>query len=192
VNAARLQVGMESKSFFLTDAAANQAVLEGSVAAAGLFPRIRGTRPAPRDANDYVYASFLANYRSEYGGQDPTAATFSAHAYDAAWLVLYGTAWSVLREQTITGTSISRGIRRLTAGATTPIIASSWPGVLVAFRGRRSIDVSGASGDLDYDLVTKETTGPIEIWTVSSSNGRYAITRVPSPPQELKAPARTP
>jgi ABC-type branched-subunit amino acid transport system substrate-binding protein len=189
VNVAFAQSGMEGKTFFLTDAAANQAVLDGALAAAPLFPRIRGTRPAPRDPGDYVYASFLANYRAEYMGEDPSTATFSAHAYDAAWLALYGTAWSLLREQAVTGPGISRGIRHLGSGAATPLIPASWPGVLAAFRSRRSVDVSGASGELDFDPITKETTGPIEIWSVSSTNGHPAIVRAPAPPPPAEAMA---
>src|SRR6185436_6381996 len=85
LDAAAREAGFAGKSIFLTDAAANQAVLDGAAAAAALYPRIRGTRPAPRDVKDYVYASFVADYRAEYGA-DPTGTAFAAHAYDAAWL----------------------------------------------------------------------------------------------------------
>jgi ABC-type branched-subunit amino acid transport system substrate-binding protein len=181
---------LADRGIFLTEAAANQAVFDGAApAAAALFPRVRGTRPSARDPNDYVFASFLANYRTEYGGQDPSAATFSAHAYDAAWLVLYGAAWSLFAERAVTGAGIARGLRRVSAGAgapaapaATPIIPASWPAVVAAFRARRAIEVSGASGELDFHPQSREVGGPMEIWTITSNNGRHTITRAAGPP----------
>jgi branched-chain amino acid transport system substrate-binding protein len=182
LNAAAAQAGFQTKNLFLTDAAANQTVLDGAAAASGLFPRIRGTRPAPRDPNDYVYASFTADYRAEYA-DDPTVTAFSAHSYDAAWLVLYGSAWSLLQEHRLTSLGIARGLRQLSAGARTPVIPASWPAVVTAFREGRSIDVSGASGELDFDPRTREITAPLEVWTVSGSPPR--INRAAGGPADL-------
>jgi branched-chain amino acid transport system substrate-binding protein len=178
LNEAAAQAGFQTKKIFLTDAAANQGVLDGAGSAAAIFPRIRGTRPAPRDPNDYVYASFTADYRTEYG-EDAAATAFSAHSYDAAWLVLYGAAWSLLREHGLSALGIARGLRRLSDGARTPVIPASWPAVVTAFREGRSIDVSGASGELDFDPRTREVTAPLEVWTVSGTPAR--IGRAPEP-----------
>jgi branched-chain amino acid transport system substrate-binding protein len=162
---------------FLTDAAASVSVFDGAPAAAPLYPRLRGTRPAPRGLDDYVYAAFLANYKAEYGGEDPAVAAFSAHAYDATWLAVYGAAWSLLREGAVTGLGIARGLRHVSSGPTTNLVLGSWPAVVSAFRAGRSINVSGASGELDFDPVTREATAPIEIWTVRSTAGQTTITR---------------
>jgi branched-chain amino acid transport system substrate-binding protein len=167
----------DTQHLFLTDAAANLSVFSAASNATALFPRIRGTRPAPRSLDDYVYATFVANYKAEYGGEDPTGNAFAAHAYDAGWLVLYGAAWSLLRDGAITGTGISRGLRHVSGGAPMSVIPPSWPAVVAAFRVGRGIDVSGASGELNFDPVTRETTAPIEIWTVASSGGQIAISR---------------
>jgi ABC-type branched-subunit amino acid transport system substrate-binding protein len=173
LNAASGQAGYDSKGIFLTDAAANQAVLTNASAASRLFPRVRGTRPAPRDAKDYVFASFVANYKAEYQGEDPTAATFSHHAYDAAWLALYGAAWSSLREKGVSGLGIAKGLRRVSSGGpTTAIIPSSWATVVNAFRTGASVNLSGASGELDFDPVTRNVMAPIEIWSIQ--NGAIA------------------
>jgi len=155
-------------------------VLDGASAAAALFPRVRGTRPAPRDPNEYVYASFIADYRAEYA-EDPTATAFSAHSYDAAWLVLYGSAWSLLQDRGLSSVGIARGMRHLSDGARTPVIPASWPTVVNAFRDGRSVDVSGASGELDFDPRTREVTAPLEVWTVSGV-----------PPRIGRAPANVP
>ena len=63
---------LHGRNIFLTDAAANQAVFSAAAGAAALFPHVRGTRPAPLDPDEYVYASFVAGYRAEYGGENPT------------------------------------------------------------------------------------------------------------------------
>lgn len=179
LNAASGQTGYKDKGIFLTDAAANQSVLTGASAAAPLFPRVRGTRPAPRDAKDFVFASFVANYKAEYGGADPSTATFSHHSYDAAWLALYGSAWSMLREGgVVSGLGIARGLRKVSSGAPAQIIPSSWPTVVNAFRSGASVDLSGASGELDFDPVTRNVTAPIEIWSIDSLSGQAAISHV--------------
>jgi branched-chain amino acid transport system substrate-binding protein len=178
LNEAGAQVGFQTKNVFLTDAAANQAVLDGATGATAIFPHIRGTRPAPRDPNDYIYASLTADYRTEYG-EDAAATAFSAHSYDAAWLVLYGAAWSLLQNRNISALGVARGLRRLSDGARTPIIPASWPTVVTAFREGRSVDVSGASGELDFDPLTREVAAPLEVWTVSGTPAR--IGRAPEP-----------
>ena len=178
LNAASGQAAYQEKRIFLTDAAANQGVLTGASTAAGLFPRVRGTRPASRDARDYVYASFVANYKAQYQGEDPTAATFSDHSYDAGWLALYGSAWSLLQEQKVSGLGIARGLRRVSAGAATNIIPSSWPSVVNAFRNGMSVNLSGASGEIDFDPNERNVTAPVEIWNIVENGGQPSIARV--------------
>jgi branched-chain amino acid transport system substrate-binding protein len=184
LTAAGAEPAYAERGIFLTDAAANQAVLTNAAGAASLYPRVRGTRPAPRDPNEYVLGSFIADFRAEYAGALPTTATFSAHAFDAAWLSIYGAAYAVLREGHISGEGIGRGLRRIGAGADVPILQSSWPQVLAAFRGGNSINVRGASGDLDFDPVSRELAAPIEIWSIGSMAGQFTMvkldTRTPS------------
>jgi branched-chain amino acid transport system substrate-binding protein len=178
LNAASSQQAFAAKGIFLTDAAANQAVLDGAAAAAPLFPRVRGTRPAPRGMNDYVFASFAADYMAEYA-EDATTTTFSAHSYDGAWLVLYGSVGSLWREGAVTGSGIARTLRKLSTGTTTtPIIPSSWPSVLMAFRAGKPVNLSGASGELDFDPVTKNVTAPIQIWRIDATGAQPAIAQV--------------
>jgi ABC-type branched-subunit amino acid transport system substrate-binding protein len=172
LNAASGQRGYESKGIFLTDAAANDSVLLGASAASALFRRVRGTRPAPRDRQEYVFATFVANYKSQYMGQDPTAATFSDHSYDAAWLALSGAAWSLLQEKEVTGLGIARGLRHLSSGMLTVTIPSSWPVVINAFRAGNSVDLSGASGEINFDPITRNVSAAIEVWIVGTPPGQ--------------------
>jgi branched-chain amino acid transport system substrate-binding protein len=179
LNAASGQQAYMSKGIFLTDAAANQGVLDGAASASSLFPRIRGTRPAPRDPNDYVFAAFAGDYKAEYSGEDPSTTTFSAHSYDGAWLVLYGAVWSLFREERVTELGVAQGLRRVSASSTpTPLTSSSWPVILAAFRAGNAVNVSGASGELDFDPATKNVVAPIQIWNITSPNGQPVVTQV--------------
>jgi branched-chain amino acid transport system substrate-binding protein len=126
-----------------------------------------------------VFASFGADYRAEYSGEDASAATFSAHAYDGAWLVLYGAAWSLIRESKVTGLGIAHGLRNVSAGVVTQIVPSSWLGVLTKFRAGSTVNLSGASGELDFDPVTKNVIAPIEIWNISAGAIAHVATKTP-------------
>jgi branched-chain amino acid transport system substrate-binding protein len=181
LKAAAASPAFARRSVFLTDAAANQAVLSAAAGSDSLYPRVRGTRPAPRSPEDFVYASFVADFQAEYSGQSPAGATFSPHAYDAAWLTLYGAAWSLLQKGAVTGPGIAGGLRRVSAGGLgpTPILPASWPVVVAAFRAGRDINVSGASGELDYNAVTRELDSPIEIWTIGPAPEGGAFMLVP-------------
>ncbi|MFO0633862.1 MAG: hypothetical protein U0168_13515 [Nannocystaceae bacterium] len=151
---------------FLADAAYNEMLLaQGAAGAAALFAQIRGTRPAPAEGT--LFNTFAAAYSAaQYGDAD--ASGFTPHAYDAAWLVLYGLARAQFDEPAISGTGIARGLRRISAGDPVDIVATSWPAVVEHFRGGQSIDVTGASGPLDYDPDTEETTAPIQLWAIEA------------------------
>ncbi len=182
--AAASTAGYETKTFFLPDAAASQDVFDAAAAASGIFPRIRGTRPKPL-GDQFAYKNFAASYQGEYG-EDVKQYSYTAQTYDAAWLVFYGSAWSQFRSNTITGKGIGWGLRKvscLTDGATTPcnsqpfdVIPSSWTSIVQQFRNGTAVDINGASGELNYDLTTEETTAPLEVWVVQPDG-----TIVPAP-----------
>jgi branched-chain amino acid transport system substrate-binding protein len=166
LNAASGLPAYDSMGIFLTDGAYVEDMLdEARNAASHLFPNIRGT--VPRFFTDSVlYDTFRASYRAAFDGEDPSGFGFTAHAYDAAWLAAYGVAWSSYREGGIFGTGIARGLRRVTGGEPVDIGPNSWTTVRARFEAGQRIDVTGASGRLDYDPVTEETTAPIIVWAV--------------------------
>jgi ABC-type branched-subunit amino acid transport system substrate-binding protein len=168
LNAANQNPGYASKTFFLTDSAANKEVIDESPSA--LFARIRGTRPTPVNAADPVFNNFRGGYASEYG-EDVTAFSFTAHMYDAAWLVFAGSAWSTFREGGVTGRGIAKGLRKISSGKAFDIQPLSWGGIAQSFRSGSGIDVRGASGDLNYDPVTEETTAAIQVWVIGTGSG---------------------
>jgi len=151
---------------FLADAAYNTTLIGETVdGSAILYPKIRGTRPAP--AQGVLFNAFAAAYAAEYD-DDAVSSGFTPHSYDAAWLVAYGIAWSQLVEGEITGTGIARGLRRISGGEPVDILPTSWPIVVDRFGVEAAIDVEGASGPLDYDPDTEETSAPIELWSIEA------------------------
>lgn len=157
--------GYDDKNVFLTDAAKNQDLLNDAAAAAALFPRVRGSAPAPLAG--VTYEAFLASYRAEFG-DEADAFSFTAHAYDAAWLTLVGASWALLQEPDLTGRSIARGLRRVTGGVPVRLGPTALADTRERFLLGEDIDLEGASGALDYDAAEEETRAPVEVWTIAS------------------------
>jgi branched-chain amino acid transport system substrate-binding protein len=160
---------------FLSDGAYYIDIFEDVSEYDELFDQVRGSRPTIIPGT--VYDAFAASYAGTFGGQDPSEAGFTAYAYDAAWLLLYGSAWSNYQEDAITGIGIGRGLRKISSGEEIDIKPSTWISVRANFKAGESIDVVGASGELDYDPKTGETASPIEVWGVQSDgSGGYEFT----------------
>lgn len=134
---------------------------------ASRFERIRGSRPSPADDTSITYKAFVSAFSSEFN-ESPETSGFTPYAFDASWLILYGTAWSVQQTGEATGTGIAGGLRRISSGGPLPIRPTSWPTVVASFGSGISVDVEGASGALDYDPATEETVNPIDLWEVNT------------------------
>jgi ABC-type branched-subunit amino acid transport system substrate-binding protein len=177
LSAADQNPGYAAKTFFLTDSAANKEVIDGGPAA--LYPRVRGTRPTPVSAADPVFNNFSGAYASEYK-EDVTAFSFAAHTYDAAWLVFYGAASSSFASGQVTGVGIAKGLRKVSSGKAYDIAPLNWGGIQERLRGGDGVDVQGASGALNYDPVTEETSAEIQVWVIgAAAEGGYEVQAAP-------------
>ena len=166
LNAAQSLASYEQISLFLTDSAANPDLLNGAAGAAALFPRVVGSRPAVPQGP--TFELFKTSYSAAFK-KDPGALAFVPHAYDATWLVFYGAAWSLRQEKAVTGSGIARGLRKISApGTETPVTPANWSKIADALGAGTPVNVVGASGSLDYDPVTEETTGLIDIWKIAA------------------------
>jgi branched-chain amino acid transport system substrate-binding protein len=163
LNSAAGLEGFDNKSIFLTDAAANADVLASADSAR--FSSVRGTRPASKDPSDLVLASLIASYAGEYG-ENIGQFSFAPHSFDAAWLMLAGLTWATGLDSPVTGAAIAEGLRQLSSGQQVEARPSSWSDIRESMLAGESVDLEGASGSLDYDLVTEETSGPIETWLI--------------------------
>lgn len=170
LNSAKTQAGYAAMGIFLTDAARDEEVLAAASSAYGLFDQIRGT--APSIPSGAVYDFFAGSYSAAFS-EDASASAYTAHTWDATWLALYGITWSASNEGAITGTGIARGLRHVSYGDAVDLHPTRWSEVRAIFDGGEGIDVTGASGSLDYDLLTEETTGAIDVWAVGTDRTSF-------------------
>jgi branched-chain amino acid transport system substrate-binding protein len=163
---------LETRTLFFPDVGASAEVLQ-AVVDRGIEDSVRGTRPVVPGGR--VYQSFEASFAGEYGGRSPADDTFSAYAYDAMWLALYGSAWAHFQGDADQALDVASGLRRVSDGDVVDIRTFNWARVQETFREGQSINVRGASGDLDFDPNTEETTSAIEVWTVRSEEGEPVL-----------------
>lgn len=164
---------------FLSDTAANGDLLTNAASASAVFPRIIGTRPAVPAGR--VYDLFKFSYNAAFK-DDPNRFTFVPHAYDATWLVFAGAAYSLRRENAVTGRGIARGLRRVASGGDTVDLApGSWQRIRDEFGNDKPVNLVGASGNLDYDPATEETKGDIDIWKIASDGQSIELVTKYSP-----------
>ncbi|MCP4805000.1 MAG: ABC transporter substrate-binding protein [Proteobacteria bacterium] len=147
-------------TIFLADGAADEQIFEGPPDE--VFSYVRGTRPSV--PSGLVYDAFSIAYAAAYPGDSADDSVYTAYSYDASWLAIYGTAWSHYDEGEIYGVGMARGLRNISSGTETEIRPTRWNEVKASFEAGSSIDVLGASGNLDYDPDTEETTAPIEVF----------------------------
>jgi ABC-type branched-subunit amino acid transport system substrate-binding protein len=173
VNAVASLPSYSGIQLFLSDTAANKDLLVQAAQSSSVFPRITGSRPSVPFGP--VYELFQTSYIAAYN-EDPSAYTFVPHAYDATWLVLYGTAFSLRREHHLTGSGIARGIRRIaSSGEAIPITPGNWQRIANEIVSDKRPNLTGASGRLDYDPVAEETSGSVDIWKISE-DGNSIVT----------------
>ncbi len=165
---------------FLPDVAYDTGMLEQTRdnASDTLFPRIRGTRSSVPAG--IVYDQFVASYAAAYGGE--LASGYSAHSYDATWLAIYSTSWSLANEGKISSLGMARGLRKVSSGTSVEIRPTSWNTVHATFESGQGIDVVGASGPLNFDPATEETASAIDIWIINESGTGFEIIDTITPP----------
>jgi ABC-type branched-subunit amino acid transport system substrate-binding protein len=171
--------GYQDKNLFLTDSAANSDFVQETAAYSGVYSRLYGSRfQVPSDQDSSVYDQFDASFQAAFQ-VDPNQYSYVAQSYDAAWLTFYGSAWSVYQEGGLSGLGIARGLRHVSSGDNVDILPSNWTKVTASFQAGQSINVVGASGNLDFDPTTEEISADVEIWKVSGSSFNVVDTIAP-------------
>jgi branched-chain amino acid transport system substrate-binding protein len=163
--------GLSTMQFFLTDtAAASRTEFLSDTVAAPLFPRIRGSMPA-HAAGD-VYAAFEGAYTARFTAA-PDVESYAPYAYDAAWLAFASAVWSLQLSGSIRGADMADGLEHVSDLTAAPppvaLLPGSWQALSTELAAGRDVNVNGASGTLDFDPITHETSGPVEIWTISAA-----------------------
>jgi len=172
LNGAASSAGYATKKMFVTDSAANADFLGKTMNLSALFPRVRGSRfSVPAGP---VYELFRASFKAAYQAEADDF-SYVAHSYDATWLAFYGAARSHAREGLVHGLGMARGLRRLSLGVPVEVKPATWTDIATELAKGGSVDVTGASGDLDYDPLTEETEGPVDIWKIATGGGGFVV-----------------
>ena len=169
--------GFEGKSVFLSTAAANTDFLRNAppqlfgqdAKNLSAFHTVRFVEPTGP-----VHNTYLSLYAGTYG-HDASEFSFASNTFDAAWLVAYGSAWSLGDEAQVSAVGIARGLRQLSQGRDAPLDPQAWPGVVEDLGRGESVDVQGASGRLDYDPETEETSAGVEVLVVVDQDGSWVF-----------------
>jgi branched-chain amino acid transport system substrate-binding protein len=147
---------------------------------AALIPYIVGTSPTViRDST--AFEGFESEYGTAYEELSPDAGSYPAYAFDASWLMITAVTWSVLQEGEVTPTGVGRGMRNISAPLDVGqvdlnLTTTSWEeNIRTAFSQGRAVNVTGATGPLDYDETTGETSAPVEVWTIEDRGGEYGF-----------------
>jgi len=170
LNAASAYPYYENVDIFLGDAAYNKDVITQTKAtASNLYPRLRGVFPG--SPSGPVYDFFVSTYKGTFSG-DPADASYSPYTYDAAWLAVYAAAWAEYqRGGVFTGLDLAYGLQKVSDlnGIAVDINSATWNTVKREFKAGKGINVLGASGELDFDPVTEETSAPVIFWKINDA-----------------------
>lgn len=143
---------------YLSDAAYNDAVIaQTKDVSAGLYDQIQIAFPSV-DIEATPYENFRAAYQAQFPGDNPDLASYSSHMYDATWLGVYGATWAYYRrEQQLDGLNMAYGLQQVTAEKPAKFVSvSTFNDIKAEFQAGRSVNVDGASGNLDYNPETEE------------------------------------
>jgi len=164
----------DSIPLYLTDAAAKEELLTDIQAYAGGDPtlesaivaQIKGTKPSiPTTALFDVFASRLETLFNK----DARSSVFAAHTYDATWLGVTALMWANANEDTHSIQGLARGLRQLSDpnGPEINLNPDDWNQLRTSLEAGNTVNVSGTSGNLDYDTETEELTTSVDLWVLS-------------------------
>ncbi|MCE9669344.1 ABC transporter substrate-binding protein [Myxococcus stipitatus] len=181
--------GRPGQRWFFTDAGKDLGLFDALKANASQVEGSYGTAPAQARVGDPVYNTFNQRFRSTYANRDPGQFSFTAHAYDAMYLVALGAAYAAGPDATpreITGAGIAKGLAHVTppAGQTANTYALGIAGFAQArdeIRTGKYIDVKGASGELNFDA---NGDAPSEYELFQIEGGKFVMKQLISPPAD--------
>jgi len=168
----------ENRPVFLSDGGQDVELFDDVAGIEARLEQISGT--APSSEQTVVDEGFAAEYSSKYG--EPADQTpYTGRAYDAAWLLIYGTAWSHYQESLqggISGLGAARGLRMISDPNAPEIDVgpTQWNSLRAQFELGNRVNVRGASGALDFDPENGETSSAIDIWQMAEDDsGRLYV-----------------
>ena len=168
-------VALSEAIIYLADGAADEQLLkffEGLDSGQQFSARIYGTRPGISSPDFDSFASAYNTFSESQAKDNP----YAAYTYDATWMAISGYTWAHFNfiaenpEQTTpqyTGKDIAKGLRHLSSSDSEDIFFySGWPQIQGILSSKQTVNVSGASSRLNYDLETEELVSHMEIWRI--------------------------
>ncbi|MBI5546058.1 MAG: ABC transporter substrate-binding protein [Deltaproteobacteria bacterium] len=179
LNAVASKEALRRSQWFFTDSAKSSAVFS-ALADTAFLEGARGTAPATLSGT--AYESFRTRYRSKFNA-DPNDTSFTAHSYDATYLLALAASWAATSagDQPITGVRMALGLTHLSSGEPRSLELSEYITMRNALEAGTSINVTGASGLLDFDPVTGEAPSSIEVWKYTQAGGISNVEIRPPP-----------
>lgn len=126
-----------------------------------------GTTPA--QGAGPAFDLFRNRFQTDFG-VDPSQFAFTSHCYDAFYVLALGAAHAAGADGkgAIDGPRIATGMTQLSSGTEYKLQNTSWTAAESDLRSGKSINIVGASGNLDFDAVG-DVSAPIEIWQITDS-----------------------
>jgi branched-chain amino acid transport system substrate-binding protein len=137
-----------------------------------------GTTPA--QGTGIAFADFRSRYRDLFG-IEASDFSFTAHSYDAAFLIMLCAAYAARDNGAVTGPRMSEGIAKLSlptgsdGGMSFQLKPTAWREASSELNAGRPINVEGASGQLDFDLDAGAPSSPYEIWQVTDAGALRTV-----------------
>jgi branched-chain amino acid transport system substrate-binding protein len=122
---------------------------------------------ASADDGSAEAASFQARFHARFL-HDAREQIYAASRYDAMYLLALGAAWAAGKDGrgAITGARIAEGLAHLSSGAKLRLTPEHFTAAKALLQSGQSIDVEGASGELDFDAATGEAPAALQLWRI--------------------------
>lgn len=153
--------------WFFSDSAKDPAMLVGTL---GDLTGSLGTAPAQNAGP--TFSGFAPNYETTFG-YSPATYSFTSHSYDAMYLVLFAAAHADAHGG-LSGPNLVQGLRALSVKGATQVklLPENYNQATAALRATApTLDVVGASGELDFDLDAGAPPSRYELWQVLPDAG---------------------
>jgi branched-chain amino acid transport system substrate-binding protein len=157
---------LADKPFFFTDGAKDQKALLDAALPAALKTIIAGAHgTAPASPSGPNYDLLKTNLTI-----DPSSFSFLAQAYDATIVGAMGVVLASKSSTKYDGVDVANGLAHLSAGKLVNISPTEWLGGIGELKSAGQVNVEGTSGHLDFDPMTGEAPGKIEVWKANAAS----------------------
>jgi len=114
------------------------------------------------------FPPYFDSWTVEHTLKDAANQTYAAHRYDAVYVLALAAAWAAGRDGrgALTGRRLAEGILHLVAGPRFGLTPDAFTAAKAHLQRGESIDVEGASGDLDFDRASGGVDAVYQLWRV--------------------------